>query len=110
MTFTNSSLVSYTQISPNRNSPRNQAITSIVIHHMAGILSVEQFGALVANPARQMSANYAIGNDGRIGLYCPESDRSWCSSSGAVDHHSITNIYSNVSNFLIRSISIFKED
>jgi len=95
MAFTNSSLVSYTQISPNRNSPRNQAITSIVIHHMAGILSVEQFGALVANPARQMSANYAIGSDGRIGLFCPESDRSWCSSSGAVDHHSITIEVSN---------------
>ena len=95
MAFTNSSLVSYTQISPNRNSPRNQAITSIVVHHMAGIMSVEQFGALVANPARQMSANYAIGSDGRIGMYCPESDRSWCSSSGAVDHHSITIEVSN---------------
>ena len=91
----NSSLVSYTQISPNRNSPRNQPITKITIHHMAGVMSVEQFGNLVANPAREMSANYAIGNDGRIGLYCEEKDRSWCSSSPWNDNRAITIEVSN---------------
>lgn len=95
MAYTNSSLVSYTQISPNRTSPRTKKIDAIVIHHMAGIMTLEQFGALVANPARQMSANYAIDNTGRIGLFCPEGDRSWCSSSGAVDHHAITIEVSN---------------
>ena len=95
MAFTNSSLVSYTRISPNRNSPRNQAITKITIHHMAGIMSVEEFGALVANAGRQMSANYAIGNDGRIGLFCPESDRSWCSSSEWNDNRAVTIEVSN---------------
>lgn len=95
MAFTNSSLASYVKISPNRTSPRNKPIDAIVIHHMAGIMSVESFGALVANPSRQMSPNYAIGNDGRIGLYCPEGDRSWCSSSGAVDHHAVTIEVSN---------------
>lgn len=95
MAYTNSSLVSYTQISPNRNSPRNQPISKITIHHMAGIMSVEQFGNLVANPARQMSSNYCIGNDGRIGLYCPEQDRSWCSSSPWNDNRAITIEVSN---------------
>lgn len=95
MAFTNSSLVSYTQISPNRNSPRNQPITKITIHHMAGVMSVEQFGNLVANPAREMSANYAIGNDGRIGLFCEEKDRSWCSSSPWNDNRAITIEVSN---------------
>lgn len=95
MAFTNSSLVSYTKISPNRNAPRNNTIQAIVIHHIAGIMSVEQFGELVANPAREMSANYAIGNDGRIGLFCPESDRSWCSSSGNIDNKAITIEVSN---------------
>lgn len=95
MAYTNSSLVSYTQISPNRNSPRNQPISRITIHHMAGIMSVEQFGNLVANPARQMSSNYCIGNDGRIGLYCPEQDRSWCSSSPWNDNRAITIEVSN---------------
>lgn len=88
--MSNSALVSYTQISPNRNSPRNQPIRKITIHHMAGSLTLEQFGTLVANPGRQMSANYAIDQKGGIGLYCPESDRSWCSSSPWNDHQAVT--------------------
>lgn len=95
MAFTNSSLVSYTQISPNRNSPRTQPISKITIHHMAGVMTVEQFGNLVANPSREMSSNYAIGNNGRIGLYCEEKDRSWCSSSPWNDHRAITIEVSN---------------
>lgn len=88
--MSNSSLISYTQISPNRNSPRNQPIRKITIHHMAGFLSLEQFGALVAKESRQMSATYAIDKEGGIGLYCPESDRSWCSSSPWNDHQAVT--------------------
>lgn len=95
MAFTNSPLVSYTRISSNRNIGRNQPISKITIHHCAGCLSVEQFGEIVANPNRQMSANYCVGNDGRIGLYCPESDRSWCSSSPWNDHRAITIEVSN---------------
>ena len=95
MAFTNSPLATYTRISPNRNSPRNQPITKITIHHQAGINSVEGFGNIVASPAREMSANYAIGNDGRIGLFCPEGDRSWCSSSPWNDHRAITIEVSN---------------
>lgn len=85
-----SSLVSYTQISPNRNSPRNKPIRKITLHHMAGTLSLEQFGATVARASRAMSANYAIDKNGKIGLFCPEEDRSWCSSSPANDHQAIT--------------------
>ena len=103
MAFTNSSLVSYTQISPNKNIGRYNvdtgaeitSITKVTIHHMAGIMSVEQFGNLVANPARQMSANYCIGSDGRIGLFCEEKDRSWCSSSPRNDNQAITIEVSN---------------
>lgn len=95
MAYTNSPLAVYTRISPNRNSPRNMPITKITVHHIAGVCSLEQFGNIVANPARQMSANYAIGNDGRIGLFCPEADRSWCSSSPWNDHQAITIEVSN---------------
>lgn len=95
MAYTNSSLVSYTRISPNRNTPRNQPITKLTIHHCAAVMSVEQFGGLVANPNRQMSSNYCIGSDGRIGLFCPESDRSWCSSSAWNDNRAITIEVSN---------------
>ena len=57
---------------------------------MAGNMSLEAFGALVAKSSRQMSANYAIDTDGNIGLFCPEADRSWCSSSRANDQQAIT--------------------
>lgn len=98
--MSNSSLVQYTRISPNKTPNRymygkTHSISKITIHHMAGIMSVEEFGNLVANPSRQMSANYAIGNDGRIGLFCEEKDRSWCSSSAANDLVSITIEVSN---------------
>ena len=88
--MSNSSLVSYTRISPNSNNPRNAATKKITPHHMAGNLSLEQFGSIVANPARQMSANYAIESSGRIGLFCEEKNRSWCSGSSANDNQAIT--------------------
>ncbi len=97
MAFTNSPLVNMTRISPNRNSPRNQPISKITIHHMAGVNSIETFANIVASPAREMSSNYGIGNDGRIVLTCPESDRSWCSSSPLNDHRAITIEVSNSS-------------
>ena len=88
--MSNSALVSYPRISPNSSNPRNKPILKITPHHMAGNLTLEQFGSIVANPARQMSANYAIESSGRIGLFCEEKNRSWCSGSGANDHQAIT--------------------
>ena len=44
---------------------------------------VEQFGSIVANPARQMSANYAIESSGRIGLFCEEKNRPSCGAAAA---------------------------
>lgn len=88
--FTNSSLISFTQISPNKTSPRNHKIDTITIHCMAGNLSVESCGSLFANPARKASSNYGIGTDGRIALYVDEKDRSWCSSNGNNDNRAIT--------------------
>ena len=37
-----------------------------------------------------MSSNYAIDSQGRIGLFCEEKNRSWCSSSPSNDHQAIT--------------------
>jgi N-acetyl-anhydromuramyl-L-alanine amidase AmpD len=62
---------------------------------MAGVMSIEEFENLVANPRREMSANYAIGNDGRITLTCPEGDRSWCSASPWNDNRAVTIEVSN---------------
>lgn len=37
-----------------------------------------------------VSSNYIIGPTGRVGLYIPEEDRSWCSSSRWNDNRAIT--------------------
>lgn len=88
--MSNSPLINFTQLSPNRSAPRNKAIDTITIHCMAGNLSVEACGAGFAQSARQASANYGIGSDGRIGLYVDEANRSWCSSSSPNDNRAVT--------------------
>lgn len=90
MSFSNSPLVAYTRISPNKNSPRNHVIDTVTIHCVVGQASVERLGEIFANPNRQASSNYGIGYDGKIGLYVDEKDRSWCSSSASNDHRAIT--------------------
>lgn len=91
MAYTNSSLVVYKKISPNRTSPRNHAIDRITIHHMAWIkATVEKCGESFAKSSREASSNYGIGYDGRIGLYVEEKDRAWTSSSAANDHRAVT--------------------
>ncbi len=90
MAYTNSSLVTYTKISPNKTSPRNHAIDTITIHCMAGNLSIESCGNVFAPPSRKASSNYGIGSDGRIAMYVEEKDRSWASSNAANDNRAIT--------------------
>lgn len=88
--MSNSPLVSYTKISPNRNSPRNHKIDTITIHCYVGQASVERMGEGFGSKKTQKSCNYGIGRDGRIGMYVEEKDRSWCSSNRANDHRAIT--------------------
>ena len=90
MAFTNSPLVTYTQISPNRTKNRNHAIDTITIHCVVGQCSVQTLGGVFAPTSRQASSNYGVGYDGKIGMYCEERDRSWCTSSAANDHRAIT--------------------
>lgn len=90
MAFTNSPLVSYTKISPNKTVNRNHEIDTITIHCVVGQLSVETIGHIFEPVERQASSNYGVGYDGRIGMYCEEKDRSWCTSSRANDHRAIT--------------------
>lgn len=88
--MSNSGLVTYTKISPNKSVPRNQPIDKITIHHCAGILSLYTLGQIFANPNRDASSNYGIDVYGKVGMYCEEKDRSWCSSSSANDNRAIT--------------------
>lgn len=88
--MSNSTLVDYTRISPNRTSPRNHAIDTITIHCVVGQCSVETLGNIFAPTSKQASPNYGVGVDGRIGMYVEEKDRSWCSSNAANDNRAIT--------------------
>lgn len=88
--MSNSSLVSYTKVSPNRNSPRNHVIDGLAIHCYVGQVNVEDMGAWFAQTSVPASANYGIGVDGRVGMYVPESDRAWTTSSREVDNRCVT--------------------
>lgn len=88
--MSNSPLVNYTKISPNRTKSRNHKIDTISIHCVVGQLTVETIGSIFAKSSAQASSNYGIGLDGRIGMYVEEKDRSWCTSSSANDNRAIT--------------------
>lgn len=88
--MSNSSLVDYTLISPNKTVMKNKVNKKITIHHMAGNLTVEQCGKVFQPVSRKASANYGVGSDGRVGLYVDEKDRSWASSSSANDSQAVT--------------------
>lgn len=87
--MSNSSLVNYTKLSPNK-SERTDKISKITIHHMAGNLSVETCGNIFASADRQASSNYGIGTDGRVGLYVDEKYRAWTSSNRENDNVAVT--------------------
>lgn len=89
MNMSNSGLVNYIRISPNRTIPRDGTIKNIVIHHMAGNLTVETCGNVFAPRSRRASSNYGIGSDGRVGMYVEEKDRAW-TTGNRIDHSSVT--------------------
>lgn len=99
--MSNSSLVNFTQISPNKNPRKNNTynpsgkVTKITIHHVAGVASVETLGSIFAKESRQASSNYGIGSDARVGLYVPEDHRAWTSGSRTNDYAAVTIEVSN---------------
>ena len=90
MAYTNSSLVSYTKLSPNHSGQRTHSIDRITPHCVVGQCSVETLGSIFLPTSRQASCNYGIGVDGRVGMYVEEKNRSWCSSSNANDQRAVT--------------------
>ena len=93
--MSNSSLVDVVIESPNCNSPRNDKIKKITIHHMAAIWTVERCGECFASAERQASSNYGIDSDGRVGLYVSDSDRAWTSGNPNNDNQAVTIEVSN---------------
>ena len=90
MAYTNSPLVVYTKLSPNHSGQRTHSIDRITPHCVVGQCSVETLGSIFAPSSRQASSNYGIGEDGRVGMYVEEKNRSWCSSSNANDQRAVT--------------------
>lgn len=90
MAYTNSSLVSYTKLSPNHSGQRKHSIDRITPHCVVGQCSVETLGNIFLPTSRQASCNYGIGVDGRVGMYVEEKNRSWCSSSSTNDQRAVT--------------------
>lgn len=88
--MSNSKLVNFTRISPNRYNGRNHSIDTITIHCVVGQCSVETLGSIFSDSNREASSNYGVGYDGRIGMYVEEKDASWCSSSYSNDNRAIT--------------------
>ena len=90
MSYTNSPLVDYVRLSPNHSGRRKHVIDTVTIHCVAAHVTVERLGEIFARPSRRASSNYGIGDDGRIGLYVDEANRSWCSSSASNDNRAVT--------------------
>lgn len=88
--MSNSSLVSYTKLSPNC-SPRTEKITKITIHHAAVVnASLAGLGNGFAKPSRQASSNYGIDCNGNIGMFVEEKNRAWTSSNKDNDNRAVT--------------------
>ena len=90
MAYTNSKLISYTNLSPNHSGTRTHSIDRITPHCVVGQLSCERICGCFTSPSRRASCNYGIGTDGRISLCVEEKNRSWCSSSNSNDQRAVT--------------------
>ena len=88
--MSNSSLVSYTLLSPNHSGKRTHAIDRITIHCFVGQVTAKRGCEVFQPTSKQASCNYVVGYDGSIGLCVSESDRSWCSSNSGNDHRAVT--------------------
>ena len=90
MAYTNSSLASYTRLSPNHSGQRTHEIDRITPHCVVGQATAERIAEIFATTDREASCNYGIGYDGRISLVVEEKNRSWCSSSRENDQRAVT--------------------
>lgn len=87
--MSNSNLITYTKMSPNFTKMTDKKNVGIIIHHMAGNLSVQTCGDLFAKSSRQASSNYGV-NHKDVGLYVDESQRAWTTGSKEVDSKAVT--------------------
>lgn len=90
MPFTNSSMITYQNITKNKTINRNHNIDTLTIHCYVGQVTAKEGCDYFASTDIKVSANYVIGYDGSIGLSVDEKDRSWCSSDYDNDNRAVT--------------------
>lgn len=91
--MSNSSLVSVKVPANSSNYTKGRSgrkIEMIAIHHMAGVLSAKQCGAIFQKAGRSASSHYGIGNDGEIGLYVDEVNTAWTNGNWDANCKSVT--------------------
>lgn len=71
------------------NGRDSRKIERICLHHMAGVLTIEQCGRIFQGN-RKASAHYGIGNDGRIAQYVDEANTAWANSNWDSNCKSVT--------------------
>ena len=98
--MSNSSLATekYPAHKDNYTDGRSKKITEICIHHMAGVLTAKQCGAIFQRKGRNGSSNYGIGKNGEIAVYVNESDTAWCNSNWDSNCRSVSIETSNSKN------------
>lgn len=90
MSYSNSPLICYSNITSNYTKRRTHTIDTITPHMIVGQWTAKQGCDYFAATTRQVSANYVVGCNGTIGLSVPEEHRSWCTSNPANDHRAVT--------------------
>lgn len=82
----------------NYSGPEYRAkISEITVHHMAGVLSAAQCGAIFQRPGRDGSSHYGIGVNGEIASYVDESCVAWTNSNWGSNCRAVTIENSNSS-------------
>lgn len=93
--MSNSSLVTYTKLSPNY-SARTAPISKITIHHCAVVnATLQGLGNGFAQSTRQASSTYGVDSNGNIGQFVDEKYRPWTSSNRENDNVAVTIEVSN---------------
>lgn len=100
MAFTNSPLVTYTNLTKNKTTGRKgKNIDTITIHCFVGQVTAKRGCDYFAETDRQCSSNYVVGKDGDIGLSVEEKNRAWTTGgsytvngeTGSMnDYHAVT--------------------
>lgn len=91
--MSNSSLVNYKALTKHFGYPTGKTgrggkkIDKIFVHHMAGILTVEQCGNVFKT--REASAHYGIDGKGRVGQYVLEENAAWHCANKEYNQRSI---------------------